>query len=266
MTEPLSPAWRPRLIGVLHLPPLPGAPGWPGPEGMAGVIRRAVADAVAYQRGGAAALCVENFGDSPFYPEQVPPETVAAMAAVAAEVARETPLPLGFNVLRNDPRAALGLAAACGGRFIRVNVHTGASVTDQGLLLGRAHETVRQRGWLAPGTRIWADVDVKHAAPLAARPLAEVARETADRGGADGLIVSGAATGAAVDPAHVRTVREACPNTAIYLGSGTDPQTLPGLLEWVDGAIVGTWVKRDGRLDQPVDPERVQRLADLIGG
>lgn len=266
MSIEASTAWRPRLIGVIHLPALPGAPGWHPEGGMEAVVERALADADAYHRGGADALCIENFGDAPFFPGQVPPETVAAMAVAGCEVRRTIPLPLGFNVLRCDPAGALGLAAACGGRFIRVNVHTGASVTDQGLLLGQAHDTVRRRNWIAPGAQIWADIDVKHAAPLAPRPLSELARETAHRGLADGLIVSGVATGASVDPDHVRTAREACPDSAIYLGSGTNPESLPALLPHIDGAIVGSWVKKGGQLSQPVDPDRVRRLADLLAG
>lgn len=266
MGEISQKAFQPRLVGVIHLPPLPGSPRWDAAAGMAAAVDRALADAQAYQEGGACALCLENFGDTPFFPDRTPPETVAAMAFVAAEIRRSVALPIGFNVLRCDPRSALALAAVAGGEFIRVNVHTGASVTDQGLLQGRAHETLRDRQWLAPGVRIWADVDVKHAAPLAARPLGEVARETWERGLADGLIVSGQATGSAVDPKDVRAVRQACPGARIYLGSGSDPKTLPGLLPYVDGAIVGTWVKRDGRLEQPVDADRVRRLVALLAG
>lgn len=267
MTEPdQDVGWRPRLTGVIHLPALPGSPRWDVKAGMQGVIATALKDARAFQRGGADSLCIENFGDVPFFPDAVPAETVAAMAVVAAEVLREVELPMGFNVLRCDARAALGLALAAGGRFVRVNVHTGARVTDQGLLQGQAHQTMRLRNALGGKVQVWADVDVKHSAPLAARDICEEAVETVGRGLADALIVSGAATGAAVDRDQVMRIREACPGVPLYLGSGTDPESLPLLLLHVDGAIVGTWAKRGGRVEAPVEESRVRQLADILVG
>src|SRR5271154_6638042 len=124
------------LIGVVHLLPLPGSPRFRG--AFQPILDRAVADAVAYEKGGASAVIIENFGDTPFTAGSVAPETIAAMARAGAAVRAATRLPIGFNVLRNDARAALGLAAACDGCFIRVNVHTGAMLTDQGIIQGDA--------------------------------------------------------------------------------------------------------------------------------
>src|SRR5437764_8017935 len=131
---------RPAIVGMVHLLPLPGSPRWAG--SLEEVLRRAVEDARALAEGGVDGVMVENFGDTPFYPEQVPPETVAAMTRAARAVVEAVGVPVGVNVLRNDAAAALGIAVAVGARFIRVNVHTGAMWTDQGLLQGRAHETI----------------------------------------------------------------------------------------------------------------------------
>src|SRR5436190_1191233 len=91
----------PVLIGVVHLLPLPGAPLYGG--SMQRVLERASADARALVRGGCDALIAENFGDTPFHPQHVPPETVAALArALVALRAAHPRLPLGVNVLRND--------------------------------------------------------------------------------------------------------------------------------------------------------------------
>ena len=129
-------AHRKLLIGVVHLKPLPGSPRWGGD--LEALIEFAVQDARSYVRGGAHALFLENFGDVPFTKCEVAPETIAAMTAVGRAVREAVALPIGFNVLRNDARAALALCAACNGAFIRVNVHTGAMLTDQGLVEGRA--------------------------------------------------------------------------------------------------------------------------------
>src|SRR5262249_32304253 len=131
------------LIGVVHLGPLPGSPRWGGD--LERLIKLAVGDAPSYERGGGHALFVEKFGEVPFTKKRVEPETIAAMTAAGRAIRAAVKLPIGFNVLRNDARAALALCAACGGSFVRVNIHTGAMLTDQGVIEGEAYETLRYR-------------------------------------------------------------------------------------------------------------------------
>jgi len=229
------------------------------------VIAFAVNDARAYERGGAHALFIENFGDIPFTKGSVAPETLAAMAAAGRAIRQAVRLPIGFNVLRNDARAALALCAVCGGAFIRVNVHTGAMLTDQGLIEGNACETLRYRQRLCPRVRIFADVHVKHAVPLGNWTIEDAARDTVDRGLADALIVSGAGTGLAAQLADVQRVRRTAPSTKILLGSGVTLANVRDFLPVADGFIVGSSLKLRGRLYNPVDPKRVAALVRAIG-
>jgi membrane complex biogenesis BtpA family protein len=252
------------LIGVVHLSPLPGSPRWQGR--LDDVIKRAVTDARAYQQGGAHALFIENFGDVPFTKSAVGPETIAAMAAAGCAVREAVRLPLGFNVLRNDARAALALCAACGGSFVRVNVHTGAMLTDQGLIEGNAYETARYRKSISPGAGIFADVHVKHAVPLGDWTIEDSAHDTLERGLADALIISGTGTGMAADVSDVQRVRDACPTARILLGSGVTLKNAPDFLRLADGFIVGSSLKRGGKLSNPVDPKRVAALVRAMKG
>lgn len=250
------------LIGVVHLQPLPGAPRWRGD--MESVIKFAVNDARAYERGGAHAVFIENFGDVPFTKGSIAPETLAAMAAAGRAIRQAVNLPIGFNVLRNDARAALALCAVCDGAFIRVNVHTGAMLTDQGLIEGNAYETLRYRHRVCPGAQIFADVHVKHAVPLGNWSIEDAARDTVERGLADALIVSGAGTGLQADLADVERVRRTAPTTRILLGSGTTLANVRAFLPAADGFIVGSSLKLGGKLSNPIDPKRVAALARAI--
>ncbi len=246
------------FIGVVHLPPLPGSPRWRGE--MRAVVQSAVADAKAYERGGVHAVIIENFGDVPFTKNSVPPETVAAMAVATSAVHEAVHLPVGFNVLRNDAHAALALCGACGGSFIRVNVHCGAMLTDQGVIEGQAFHTLRLRRQLCPGALIFADVHVKHAVPVGDWPLEHAARDTAERGLADALIVSGTGTGITTNLEDVRRVRAVCPRARIVLGSGVTSANIHEFLPFIDGVIVGTSLKRSGS----VDARRVSTLAAAL--
>lgn len=251
------------VIGMLHAPPLPDSPRFGGE--VRAIHDRVLEDADALVAGGADGLLLENFGDSPFYPHSVPPFTIAHLTALAVEVRRRHQVPLGINVLRNDGLAALAVAHAAGADFIRVNVLTGARLTDQGIIAGIAHELLRARARLSgPTIRILADVAVKHSAPLAPRPLADEIADTFERGGADGIIVSGARTGGPVEPDEVLAARAAAGNRLVLVGSGVTPDNLP-LLSAADGFIVGTYCKRAGDAANPVDPDRVRALVAAKG-
>lgn len=246
---------------MLHVPPLPGSPRYGGNFDV--VLHAVLADGQTLVDAGFHALLLENFGDAPFFPRRVPAETVAAMTRLAAEVRRHCDVPIGVNVLRNDGESALAVTAATGAAFIRVNVLCGARVTDQGLVEGIAHDLLRLRRRLgADHVQVLADIDVKHSAPLAARPIAEEVEETIGRGGADAVIVSGAATGQPVDTALLAAARRAAGDTPLVIGSGVTATWLPELWPSADAFIVGTSLKHDGVTTNPVDPDRARALAD----
>ena len=246
----------PCLIGMVHLAALPGAPDFKGD--MDTVLALAREDAQTLVDAGFNGVMVENYNDVPFFPASVPAVTVAAMSACIIALRSDHPqLPIGVNVLRNDALSALSIAHACGADFIRVNVLTGASVTDQGLIQGRAASLLRTRHAWNSRVAIFADVGVKHAAPLAPIELGQAARDTAYRGRADGLIVSGVATGAATSAADLELVRSAVPDRPLLIGSGVTLDNLDPAA--ADGFIIGTSIKRGGRVCAQAASALVQR-------
>jgi uncharacterized protein len=251
------------IVGMVHALPLPGSPAWGG--SMAAVIERALDDTRALVDGGVDGIFVENYGDAPFFPGRVPAETVAALTVVVHEVVHATALPVGVNVLRNDAAAALAVAAATGACFIRVNVHTGVMLTDQGTIEGRAYDTLRHRAALGCSAGICADVLVKHATPPAGATYAQTAADTWERGRADVLIVSGVATGAPTDAVAVAEVRAAVPDAVIWIGSGLNAENAAQLLAIADGAIVGSAFQGGGIAGEPVERERVERIIEIVG-
>ena len=152
---------HPTLVGMCHLPPLPGSPLHTLP--VSGIIEHALRDAQTLREAGFGSLMIENFGDTPFGSGPIEPWTTATLAVVVREVRAATGLPVGVNALRNDGLAALGVAVAAGAAFIRVNVLVGVSATDQGFIEGAAAELLRARARLGVDVRILADVHVKHA-------------------------------------------------------------------------------------------------------
>jgi hypothetical protein len=206
-------------------------------------------------------MLMENYGDSPFKPTPTDPETVASMTAIGREISCQVDLPMGVNVLRNGAIAALAIAHVLRARFIRVNVLTESMMTDQGIIDACAHDLMRYRRQLgALDVRVYADVRSKHAAPIVSRPVEESARDTAYRGMADALIVTGPRTGAEPDRNELRRIKSSVPDRPALIGSGLTSRNAANLLKEADGAIVGTSLKEDGRIENPIDEDRVKKL------
>ena len=252
------------VVGMLHCPPLPGAPR--GADDIESTVEHIRTDARTLEEAGVDAVLVENFGDDPFYPDRVPHHVVASMTRVATEVRQTVDCPVGVNVLRNDGESAVAIAGATGGSFVRVNVHAGARLTDQGIVEGVAHRTVRLRERLDADVAILADVAVKHSAPLTDRAGRDQVSELIERGGADGIIISGDATGSSVDRELLESVcgrRDDVDSAApVFVGSGVDASSISPLLELADGVIVGTALKQNGDVRAPVDADRTTQVVE----
>jgi len=244
------------VIGVVHLPPLPGSPFG---EPWEAILNRAMSDAQALVEGGVDGVLVENYGDAPFTSGRVPPHTVACMTVIAREIRRTFDVPVGINVLRNDPISALAVALAAEAAFIRVNVLVGVVAAPEGLLIGDAFHVLRYRQQLRAKVRICADAWVKHGVTLSARSFRDAVIDTVERGRADAVIISGARTGEPPDLSLVKEAKELV-NVPVLVGSGVTPDNLRMFLEVADGVIVGTYFKKGGVTTNPVDVERVKQL------
>jgi len=251
------------VVGMVHLRSLPGSPFFEG--NLEAVRDAALADARALAQGGVHGVMVENFGDAPFFADEVGPETVAHMTCLAEAVRLETGLPLGVNVLRNDALSAMAVAHAAGADFIRVNVLCGSAVTDQGIITGKAAALLRLRRSLdASHIKIFADVRVKHAAPLVARPLGQEIEEMTGRGGADAIIVTGDGTGKPVDAAMLAQVSDVAGDTPVFVGSGATAESLSACKDQCDGFIVGSGFKPAGNIQSPIDTQRVHAFCEAL--
>jgi uncharacterized protein len=282
----MTPAWKTRLdalrprdlgeifrgqtkpiIGMVHCWPLPGAPGYSG-YGMDTIIRHAIADAKALQEGGVDGLIVENMWDIPFRAgPHIAPESIAAHAVVARAVGEAVPLPLGINLVHNGGVALLGIALAAGASFIRVCMFTGAGVWEAGSWdEGCAADLMRRRKELgAEHIKILADVDKKHSVRFPGIDLATHIEWTRFSG-ADGLIVSGKMTGDAPDIEKIRAAKTLAKESPVIIGSGATEDNAGAFLSVADGIIVGSSIKENGRIEEPVDVDRVRRFVKAARG
>ncbi|NRB09421.1 MAG: BtpA/SgcQ family protein [Richelia sp.] len=251
---------RTPVIGVVHLLPLPTSPRWGG--SLKAVIARAEQEATALASGGVDGIILENFFDVPFTKNQVDPAVVSAMTVVVQKIQNLVTIPIGINVLRNDAHSALAIASCVKAQFIRVNVLNGVMATDQGLIEGEAHQLLRYRRELGSDVKIMADVLVKHARPLGAINLTNAVQDTIERGLADAVILSGWATGSPPTQEDLELASSAAKGTPVFIGSGASWENIAKLMQAADGVIVSSSLKRHGRRELPIDPNRVHQFIE----
>ena len=247
------------LIGVIHLPALPGTPA--SRLEVAAIGAAAADEARVYRDAGFQGLMIENMHDRPYLKRSVGPEVVAAMTVAGLEVRRAVELPLGLQILAGANRQAVAVAHACGAAFVRVEGFVFAHVADEGWIESDAGELLRYRRAIgAEAVRVFADVKKKHAAHAVTADLDEAeTAKAAELFRADGVVVTGVSTGSPTDPAAVRSVAAAV-GVPTFVGSGVTSENVAEYAA-ADGLIVGSSVKQAGLWSNPIDPGRARSLA-----
>ena len=255
------------VIGMVHLPPLPGAVGYTGYP-VSEIVDFALKDAAALVENGVDGLIVENMWDLPFaVGMETSPEEMCAQAVAAAEVVKLVDVPVGINVVHNGGRVCLGIAIAAGAKFIRVCLLTGAAVWDTGEFdHGCARDLLTARKLnQAQDIKLFCDVDKKHSVRFPGIDLATHIEWT-EFYLADAMIITGRMTGNAPDLEKVKEAKKLAKDRPIIMGSGMTAENVADFLKIADGCIVGFGMKDAGHPYRPVNPDKVKRFMDAVGG
>lgn len=255
------------IIGMIHLRPLPGSPLYdPVNSNIDKITQIAVEEAQMLEEGGVDGLQIENIWDFPYLKgNEIGPETVAAMTAVAVKVQEKTSLPLGVNCHLNGGRSALAIACAIGAKWIRVFEWVNAYVSHAGIIEGIGGQLSRYRNFIhAHEVKFFCDINVKHGSHfiISDRSVPEQARD-AETEGADVIIVTGFETGKAPTPEKVKEVCQAV-KIPVFIGSGVNEKNVYELLQFAHGAIIGSYFKTDNDWKKGVDEDRVKSFMKVV--
>lgn len=243
------------LIGVVGCPPLPGDGGYRG-QGIAAMIQGVLNEVEVLVSEGFDAVMIQNIGSLPVQ-KQARLTTSTWMTRIAGEVRSRYAIPLGINVLEDDPAAMLAVADAVEAAFIRIKVYVGAMVGADGIREGSAAEAQALRVPLGSCPDIYADVYDRTRRALVDEPFSDVVHHALWEGKADGLVVTGRSHDETLTLLHAARMQNP---PRLLVGGGATPDTIGAYLDLADGIIVATYLKEDGQLLNPVDPERVRRL------
>lgn len=248
------------IIGMVHLHALPGSPGYSG--NLEEVYEAACADLKALEAGGTSAFIVENFGDVP-YDDHIEPITLAAFVSIATRLREQTKLPMGINLQFNDVEAEWDAAYASDADFIRVENFAETRVGPNGIFPAMGPKLMRLKGRYPKKVALLCDVNVKHTFAAVEQPE-DFTIESIIEGGGDALIITGLMTGVSPTVDDVIKAKVIAKTFPIIVGSGVNAGNVTSFLTEADGAIIGSSLKKDGIVENPVDEERVRALMHAV--
>jgi membrane complex biogenesis BtpA family protein len=250
------------VIAMLHLTALPGDPGFDSSTGLAAVIGRAKEELDALQSGGVDGIMISNEFSLP-YLTKTEPITAITMARIIGELLPSIAVPYGVNVLW-DGRASIDLAVATGAQFVR-EIFTGVYASDFGLWNTNVGEVARHRTRVGGvDVKLFFNIVPESAAYLGNRDLASITQTTVFATLPDAICVSGLTAGANTDTSSLGTVKAAAGNVPVFVNTGVRPDNVAEQLGIADGAVVGTYFKKDGVFENRADEARVRELMSAV--
>ncbi len=250
------------IVSMLHLQALPGDPGFDQKAGMTGAVARAARELEALQTGGVDGVMFSNEFSLP-YLTKTEPITSMAMASVIGQLSRDIQVPFGVNVLW-DGVASIDLAAASGARFVR-EIFTGVYASDFGLWNTNVGEAARHRSRIGAGNvKLMFNIVPESATYLAHRDIEDVTKTTVFATLPDALCVSGLTAGSSTDSQVLTKVKKAAGDVPVIVNTGIRAENAAQQLAIADGAVVGTFFKKDGVFENEADPQRVAELMTAV--
>ena len=256
------------IIAMLHLDPLPGDPRWHYGDSVEAVVQHALEDLRALQNGGVDGILISNEFSLP-YQRHMNFVTPADMAYVVGRLKDEIRVPFGVDCI-SDGEATIELAAAVGADFVR-GTFCGVYVGDGGLYNNDFSALLRRKAALhLDNLKMLYFINPESDRNLDTRPLADIAKSTIFKAHPDGLCISANAAGQDVDDALITSVKEANPEVVVLCNTGCRPDTIVRKLRCGDAAVVGTYFKEGGKLEDSrlrnlrVDESRVKEFMAVV--
>jgi uncharacterized protein len=239
-----------KIIGMIHLKDLDDE----------NVIKQALEDLNNLETGGIKTVIIENWEDNSSCPF-ISNEEKNKLIKIVEIIKKSTKLEIGINVLPNDYRSAFEIAKKCNLSFIQVDVlvdkvktnyiysNVEPFVVEVNLNDFLKHKTVP----------VFASIHPKHYKMLENKSIEQSAKEAGKY--ADFIVVTGNFTGNQPDLNELKKVKTVI-NKPVFIGSGLNKDNAKELLNFADGAIVGTAFKTTNFKEIVVS--KVKELLEIV--
>ena len=256
------------IIAMLHLDALPGDPRFDSNTKMKTIVDHARADLNSLQDGGVDGILISNEMSLP-YQRHVSFVTPAAMARIIGELKHDISVPFGVDCI-SDGQASIELAAAVDADFVR-GTFSGVYVGDGGFYNNDISNILRiKKSLFLSNLKLLYFINPESDINLDTRSLVEIAKSLVFKAHPDGMCVSAAGAGQDVNNTLMSNVKKSLPNEVVICNTGCRPETIEEKLKIADAAIVGTYFKENGNLENDnfenvrVDKNRVQNFMKIV--
>ena len=172
-------------------------------------------------------------------------------------------IPVGVDAAFNDCVAALSIAKINDCDFVRIPVFVDTVEFYGGIINPCARLCMETRKNLgAENIMVLADVQVKHTNMVLPHVTVEASAKAAAGCGADGIIVTGSAIGVETPIEMIQRVKKVVSHIPVIAGSGVNAHNIDEQLNIADGAIIGSSLKKDGIISNPISYELVREVLD----
>ncbi|XP_076184124.1 uncharacterized protein F13E9.13, mitochondrial isoform X2 [Ptiloglossa arizonensis] len=246
---------------MVHVGGLPGTPLYSG--NTTKIINDAVNDAIIYRDCNIDGILVENMHDIPYVRSRdLFPETISMMTRVCIEIKRILPenIPCGIQILAGCNKEAIAVAKATNFQFIRAEGFVFSHIADEGFIDACAGSLLRYRKQIdANDVLIFADIKKKHSSHAVTSDvsLSETVK-AAEFFLADGIILTGTATGDPVKTTELTEVKEVAKGP-VFVGSGVTIENMENYIH-SDGMIIGSYFKVNGVWKNAIDKNKVNNF------
>ena len=248
------------IIGMIHLKALPGSPANELTNDE--IFNFALLDLKALEKGGIKEAIVENMFDSPLSTVIIM-EQIISFVYIFSRLKEYANISLGVNIQYADDDLEMKVATLCGADFIRVEAFIEDRVGSFGRLHPSANIIMKAKKELKSNVIIYTDINVKHTIGIVDYDIRECIHE-AIRFGSNGIILTGIGTGKAPTVEDAAEWEKYCNNTKLFIGSGIEKGNIKDFLQFADGVIVGSSIKKEGNIENPIDYSRVKELIDEV--
>ena len=244
------------LIGMVHCLPLPGTFG--STNTIDQVVERAVSDAKLLEAAGFDALLIEN--EDLCTDVQMKKVQIAGLSMVMLAVHNAVSIAIGVCCGSLNYEEALSIAMVGGGSFVRLTIFVDTMMNYNGIIPPCSAKALSYRDMIgAQNIHIMADIQVKHYYMMNPNVDLSISAGWAQRQGADAVIVTGAGTGQETPLEDLQRVRSQV-KIPVIAGSGVNPLNVSKQMEVADAMIVGTCLRKNGDMSEPIDPEKAEAM------
>lgn len=244
------------IIGMVHLKPLPTSPE--NKFSVDEIIDYALRDLRTLEEAGIKYAIVENVFDTP-YPTKLTTELIITYTHIFSVVKSHSNIQLGVNIHATSGIEEMVVASVCGASFIRAESFVEYRYTMSGMLEPMAPQLMRKKAAMNSKVKVFADVNVKESRAVFEQKIEETIPE-ALTANADAIIVTGLATGKPPVPLEIKHLKKYTSTKPLLIGSGVNDENIAELMEFADGAIIGSSIKEDGIISNPVSLDRTKEL------